>query len=257
MIFINNRIGFQDKTGLTLLRSFLLILSLSFSGLVSAENSPSDPFEKVNRVSFWVTDQADRFVIRPVTMGYTKVTPNWVEDRVRNFFDNLGEVTYVANGLLQLKFKVAGRSAGRFLINSSIGVVGFFDVAKKWGIYRQVEDFGQTLGHWGVPSGPYLFIPILGPSSARDAVALFADSPWRALPYIDHVPTRNSAFGFQIIDSRGRLLEYEALIMGDKYTFMRDFYLNHRIKQVADGVPDFEFEDDDFDDEFEDEFDED
>lgn len=257
MIFINNRTGLQNKVGLTLLGSCLLLLSLSFSSLALAESSPSDPFEKINRASFWVTDQADRFVIRPVTMGYTKVTPNWVEDRVRNFFDNLGEVTSVANGLMQLKFKVAGRSAGRFLINSSVGVGGFFDVAKKWGIYRQAEDFGQTLGHWGVPSGPYLFIPLLGPSSARDAVALFADSPWRAIPYINHVPTRNSALGFQIIDSRGRLLEYEALIMGDKYTFMREFYLHHRIKQVADGVPDFVFEEDDFDDEFEDEFDED
>lgn len=255
MLFFDPHVIFLKKRLTKTLCFFVFCFGVSFAGGVAAESSPEDPFEKFNRVSFWVTDQLDRFVLRPVTVGYTKVTPNWVEDRFRNFFDNLTEVNSFVNSALQLKPKSTGKAAGRFMINSTVGVLGFFDVAKRWGIYRQDEDFGQTLGHWGVPPGPYLFIPLLGPSSVRDAAGLVADSPWNPIPYMDHVPSRNGVFAFQMVDSRGRLLEFESLIMGDKYTFMRDFYLNHRIKQVADGAPDLEFEEDDFDDEFEDEFD--
>lgn len=227
---------------------FILIL-LGWNNLAIGADNP-DPLEKVNRVSFWITDKADQYVLRPVAVGYTRVTPDWVESRISNFFANLQEPQFALNSLLQLKLSKAGRGAGRFLINSSVGLAGFFDVANAMGIEVHDEDFGQTLGHWGISSGPYIFIPLLGPSSARDLLGFAVDTPTRPTPYVDHVPTRNSLFAMQQIDSRSQLLEFESLVMGDKYIFMRDFYLNHRKKLVADGVPEVEFDESDFEDEF-------
>jgi len=252
MLFINYRVFSKLKPALV---SLILCFGLFSSNVVFADKTQSDPFEKVNRASFWVTDQADRFVLRPLSVGYTKITPDWAETGVHNFFTNLTEINSAVNGVFQLKFKVAGRASGRFLINSTIGGLGFFDLASKWGIYRQSEDFGQTLGHWGVPSGPYLFIPLLGPSSVRDSTSLVADSVWRPIRYINHDLTRFELYGLQAIDARSRLLEVEGLIIGDKYSFTRDFYLNFRKKQVADGVAEVVFEEDDFGDDFDDEFD--
>ncbi|WP_448553386.1 MlaA family lipoprotein [Thalassotalea montiporae] len=136
----------------------------------------ADPFEGFNRRMYYFNAKADEYVLLPIVSGYKAITPDPVEKGVSNFFSNLGELPTLANALLQLKFDVAATSFGRFALNSTIGLVGLFDVASPIGLKEQNEDFGQTLGYWGVGSGPYLVLPLLGPSSMRDATGLAVDT---------------------------------------------------------------------------------
>ncbi|REL36731.1 MlaA family lipoprotein [Thalassotalea euphylliae] len=136
----------------------------------------ADPFEGFNRRMYYFNAKADEYVLLPIVSGYKAITPDPVEKGVSNFFSNLGELPTLANALLQLKFDVAATSFGRFALNSTIGLVGLFDVASPVGLKEQNEDFGQTLGYWGVGSGPYLVLPLLGPSSMRDATGLAVDT---------------------------------------------------------------------------------
>ena len=136
----------------------------------------ADPFEGFNRRMYYFNAKADEYVLLPVVSGYKAITPDPVERGVSNFFSNLGELPTLANALLQLKFEVALTTFSRFTLNSTIGLAGLFDVASSMGIPEQNEDFGQTLGYWGVGSGPYLVLPLLGPSSMRDAAGLGLDT---------------------------------------------------------------------------------
>ncbi|REL31770.1 MlaA family lipoprotein [Thalassotalea euphylliae] len=136
----------------------------------------ADPFEGFNRRMYYFNAKADEYVLLPIVSGYKTITPDPVEKGVSNFFSNLGELPTLANALLQLKFDVAATSFARFALNSTIGLVGLFDVASPIGLKEQNEDFGQTLGYWGVGSGPYLVLPLLGPSSMRDATGLAVDT---------------------------------------------------------------------------------
>ncbi|MFA5630426.1 MAG: VacJ family lipoprotein [Porticoccaceae bacterium] len=217
---------------------------------VLGEQNPQDPWEGFNRAMFTFNDKADAYVLRPVTKGYKAVTPDPVERGIGRMFANLGEIVSVGNSLLQGKFRQAGHDSGRFLINSTVGVLGFFDVATEFGLYKnEREDFGQTLGAWGVNSGPYLVLPFLGPSTLRDAPARLVDGYANPINTIDHVPTRNTTYGVDVVSGRAELLDAEKLVSGDKYVFIRDVYLQRRAYLVSDGELDDDFGDfDDYDD---------
>lgn len=212
------------------------------------ERGDADPWEAINRPIFTFNDYADRYVLRPLAKGYQRVTPDPVEKGVTNVFNNLGEISNILNNLLQGKFRDSASDSGRFLVNSTVGIVGIFDIASRWGLERHNEDFGQTLGRWGVGAGPYLVVPLLGPRTVRDAAAGFAESYTDpVLEGIDHVPTRNQTMALRVIDIRAQLLGTDELMTGDRYIFMRDAYLQRRQFLVNDGVVEDSFGDDDFD----------
>ncbi len=215
--------------------ALLLTLILPFSA-TAEQDGENDPLEGFNRAVFAFNETADRYVLRPVASGYRYVTPDPLEDGVGRAFDNAGEVVNVANSLLQGKLGKAANHTGRFLINSTFGLLGFIDVAKDLGMEKgDGEDFGQTLGAWGVGAGPYVVLPFLGPSTLRDAPARFVDSYGDTVRYVDHVPTRNSLYGLRFVSQRAQLMEAEKLISGDKYLFTRDVYLQRRRYLVNDG----------------------
>ncbi|MDX5373227.1 MAG: VacJ family lipoprotein [Pseudomonadaceae bacterium] len=206
-----------------------------------ANAAEEDPWESFNRPVFRFNDTLDTYALKPVAKGYQAVTPQFLEDGVHNVFNNLGDVGNLANNLLQGKLHDAGVDTGRLLFNTTFGLLGFFDVASHMGLQRNDEDFGQTLGAWGVDSGPYLVIPFLGPSTLRDAPAKIPDSYLTPYPYIDHVPTRNVTRAVNVVDTRASLLSAEKMVTGDKYIFIRNAYLQNREFKVKDGevVDDF------------------
>jgi phospholipid-binding lipoprotein MlaA len=213
-------------------------------GFVQTQPVPydGDPFEDLNRAMLSFNDVADRYLLLPIVTGYKYITPDPVERSVDNIFANLDDIGSAANSILQLKVVDAGVYAGRFLTNTTIGVLGIWDVASELGIRRlEGEDFGQTLGYYGVPEGPYLMLPFYGPSTLRDAPARYVDSYVDYTSYVDHVPTRNSLMGVEAINVRSQLIQAEAFITGDRYTFIRDAYLQRRQYLVLDGkMPDDE-----------------
>lgn len=221
---------------------------------------PRDPWEPYNRKIATFNDTLDAAVLKPVAQAYTWAAPHFVQQGVFNFFNNLGEVASTFNHLLQGKFADAGASSSRFMLNSTLGLAGLVDVASRAGFERKdQESFGQTLSTWGAPSGNYIVLPLLGPSTVTDAVALPVD--WVMDPTIYGVePTSRSALTIiSAVDSRADLLEAEKLITGDRYVFLREAYLQRREYIANDGVveDDFgsDFGGDDFDDFDGDEFD--
>lgn len=200
-----------------------------------------DPWENTNRAIFRFNDALDRWALKPVAKAYQKITPDVVEEGVHNVFRNVGEVRNLTHNVLQLKMHDAGVDTARFMFNTTFGVLGFFDVATKMGLQRNDEDFGQTLGSWGVKSGPYVVLPLFGPSTVRDTLAMYPDSYVSAYRYINDVPVRNSVFALNVVDTRSSLLSVERMISGDKYRFIRNAYLQNREFRVLDGnvVDDF------------------
>lgn len=200
-----------------------------------------DPWENTNRAIFRFNDALDRWALKPVAKAYQKITPDVVEEGVHNVFRNVGEVRNLTHNILQLKMHDAGVDTARFMFNTTFGVLGFFDVATKMGLQRSDEDFGQTLGSWGVKSGPYVVLPLFGPSTVRDTLAMYPDSYVSAYRYINDVPVRNSVFALNVVDTRSSLLSVERMISGDKYRFIRNAYLQNREFRVMDGnvVDDF------------------
>lgn len=218
----------------------LLVLVGAVSGC--AHNNPRDPLEPFNRGVYAFNDAVDRAVLRPVATGYRAVTPQFVRTGVRNFFSNLDDVTVLINNLLQLKIPQALSDTGRFVLNSTVGLLGFIDVATQVGLEKHNEDFGQTLGYWGIGSGPYLVIPFLGPSSFRDGVGKFVDAAYTDLVwYIDHIRTRNILLGTRVVSHREALLDSEKVLDAaagpDRYAFIRDAFLQRRRNLVHDGNP--------------------
>jgi len=216
-------------------------LALALGGCASVPHkTPGDPLESVNRAVYEFNDVADRYVAKPVAKVYDKVLPGFVKTGIRNFFNNIDDVFVVANDLLQGKGTQAARDTARLLANSVFGVFGLIDVASPRGLYKNNEDFGQTLGVWGVGGGPYLVLPFLGPSNLRDlagfAVFTQADLIWR----IDRIPVRNSLVGVRTVEARARLLPAEGLLQEaamDRYSFLRDAYLQRRLSLIHDGNP--------------------
>ncbi len=188
-----------------------------------------DPFEKVNRVTFDFNVTLDRAVLRPLASGYDNFTPKVAKRGVRNFFSNLDDVRVGINDLLQLNFTQAAKDFGRFAVNSTVGVAGLFDVAEPaFNLEKNRQDFGKTLAHWGVGSGPYLVLPIIGPSTARDALGFSVDTVVDPILSIDHVSSRNSLLATKSTDRRADYLSFDDLIIGDKYLFVRGIYLQAR-----------------------------
>ena len=221
----------------SLLVSSALFVSM-LSGCASTNAPPADPLEGLNRGTYAFNDALDRAVLKPVAKGYQAVTPQFVRSGVSNAFTNLGDVAVAFNSLLQGKPADAASDVGRFLINSTLGVLGLFDVATPMGMEKHDEDFGQTLGKWGVGSGPYLVVPLMGPSTLRDAAGRSVDSQLGWSRQVDHVPTRNSTMAVELVDLRANLLGAgdaldEAAL--DKYQFLRDAYLQRRLRAVYDG----------------------
>jgi phospholipid-binding lipoprotein MlaA len=207
-------------------------------------DSPSDPLEPVNRAMFSFNRTADRYVLKPVAKGYVAVMPNFAQKAVINFFGNLGEPITIVNGVLQGKFVQASSDTGRFLLNSTFGIAGLVDVATKTGLPRHDEDFGQTLGYWGVGTGAYLMLPFLGPSNGRDLIGRGADYFTNPLYYVQQNNTDDQylfygSTALSVVSLRAQLLSADALVDGaiDPYIFIRTAYLQNRLNKVYDGSP--------------------
>ena len=216
---------------------------------VQADEEKSDTLEGFNRVMHGFNSVLDKWLLKPVTKSYKFITPDPLERGVSNMFGNIKEVINIPNDLLQGKFKQAANDTGRLLVNSTLGIGGLFEVADEFGLEKsEGEDLGQTLAAWGVPAGPYIVIPFLGPSTLRDFPAGITDSlAFDVLPEIDTVSLRNSLYGLRLIDTRSQLLSAEELISGDSYTFFKDAYLQRREYLVTDGQVEDDFGDDDGD----------
>ena len=206
---------------------------------VKTAGSRFDPIEPVNRVVYSFNDAIDKAVVKPVALGYKAILPTQVRYCVSNIFGNIADVPTSLNNLLQGKIKEGGSDLCRVGVNTTVGLLGCFDVASKWGFEKHNEDFGQTLGRWGVPTGPYIVLPLLGPSTVRDAGALFfVDSRIDPLRYVNDIPVRNISYGIRLIDRRAQLLDTTNFLEDaalDPYTFIRDAYLARRRSLVFDG----------------------
>lgn len=204
--------------------------------------NPADPFEPFNRGVSSFNDRIDDAVFRPAATAYRQILPSPVRTGVNNFFGNLSDVWSFANSVLQLKLQHSAETFMRVNVNTVFGLGGLLDIASEAGIDRHSEDFGQTLGRWGVPSGPYLVLPLLGPSTLRDTAALPIDSQGDLLGQIGDIPVRNSLYVLRVIDIRANLLRAGQLLGDaalDKYSFTRDAFLQRRRNDVFDGnLPD-------------------
>jgi len=205
---------------------------------LSRYTQEKDPFETYNRAMFNFNDAIDHAVVKPLAEGYVKVMPKLGQKAVDNFFGNLEDVTVTCNDLLQLKFKRAASDGSRVLFNTTFGLFGLLEVTSR--LEKHDEDFGQTLGYWGLPSGPYLVLPLLGPSSVRDGLGRYADSYVDPISTAPHVPTRNAAYLGKAFNARVHLLDNEKLLDStsiDRYSSVREAYLMNRQSQVYDGNP--------------------
>lgn len=219
------------------------------SSLFAAEEAvvDTDPLQSINRKIFVFNDTLDMYIVKPVAEGYQKITPDFMEEGVTNFFDNLWGINRILNNALQANFANAGKESLRLLLNTTLGMFGTVDVASRIGMETYREDFGLTLGHWGFSSGPYIVLPILGPSSARDAVGVVES--WQVDPVarLNNVSERNEAIVLRGISDRANLLQSEKLITGDKYLFIRDAYLQHRQFMLTGESPKDDFGNEDYD----------
>ncbi len=213
----------------------LALLALSGSAWAGAVASdPADPWESFNRGVFRFNETADRYVGKPVAKIYQAVTPESVDDAITRIFNNLAEPITVVNQLLQGKAHDAAGQTARFMFNSTIGLAGVFDVAQHMDLPRQKEDFGQTLAVWGVKSGPYLMLPLLGPSTVRDVGGRVVDIAPDPRRYAQST-TALVMTAVDMTDTRADLLAAETAIEGDRYLFIRDYYLQQRAFAIADG----------------------
>lgn len=227
-----------------------LLLAGLASGCATSGGNPADPLEPLNRSIFIFNDTVDGAIIKPVAQGYRAVLPRFVRTGVTNFFSNLQDVWISVNNLLQGKVQEGVEDFSRFLFNSTFGVAGVFDVASMWGLPKHNEDFGQTLGWWGVGSGAYLVLPIFGPSTIRDGLGFLVDTQTDLVWQINDVPARNTLYVTRAINSRANLLDATNVLEEaalDKYAFVRDAWLQRRRNLVYDGNPPREREDSDED----------
>ena len=211
-----------------------------------------DPWEKVNRPVFSFNDWTDRHVLRPVAKGYTKVVPRFLRRGIGNVFDNLGTPAVAINQLLQGKPGRSLSDTGRFLVNTTLGLGGVFDVATEVGLAEHQEDFGQTFGVWGIGSGNYVVLPFRGSANVRDTVGIVLDTVFNPLRFISPVESRTAVVALSVVDLRAELLSVDQLVVGERYVFFRDAYAQRRDFLIRDGVYDEDpFADDGFgDDDF-------
>ena len=231
-----------SKPNMTL--SLVIFFLIFISGCSTMSTSKNDPLEPMNRAIFGFNEIVDDNILKPVAKTYKYITPDPIETGVSNFFSNVGEVSTIANDVLQLKFGQAAYDLARFSINTTIGILGIFDVASSMGFQKNKEDFGQTLGYWGIPQGPYLVIPFFGPSSIRDAPGLYADMQISPIEQL-HNKEELALTTLKIVDIRARLLRATKILDAaakDKYIFIRESYLQQREMLVNDGKNTEEFE---------------
>jgi len=230
------------KRSFSLSQSLLCVAVVLLTGCATGPNAnPKDPLEPMNRRITSFNDVLDDNVLKPVASGYKDNVPDLVQTGVRNVFNNLSDIWSTVNNGLQLKGRDTVESLARVVVNTTVGIYGLFDVASHLNLERHPEDFGQTLGYWGMPSGPYVVLPLFGPSSVRDGVSTIGvDMPNDLVKQIDHIPTRNATTVVRLVNRRasllgaGNMLE-EASI--DKYAFTRDAYFQYRRSQIYDGNP--------------------
>ena len=226
-----------------------LVVSIALAGCASTatpEPAQNDPWAGWNRGTQSFNDNVDKAILKPVAKGYQWITPEFVDEGVTNFFSNINDIGVTLNDLLQFKLTQSGMDAGRFLINTTAGVGGLIDVAKMIDLPKHKEDFGQTLGFWGVPSGNYLVLPFFGPSSPRDAVGLVGDALFNPLTYVSvfggaavNAVTAGSR-ALDVTDTRANLMSTEKVIdegSVDRYDFIKNSYEQNREYVVHDGNP--------------------
>lgn len=216
-------------------RTLLAVASLMAAPVALA--SEVDPWESTNRKIFAFNEQVDRVVLKPVAQGYQQLVPTLGRQAVGNVFSNLSEVSSFVNALLQASPEKAATALGRFVFNSTFGLFGLLDVSSTFGLQQQSEDFGQTLAHWGVSSGPYVMLPLLGPATVRDGVASLSVD--RMLDPVGQVNPSSHQMGVQVgraIDTRASLLVAERFIVGDRYAALRAAYLDRRAFEINDGA---------------------
>lgn len=237
---------FSNRIPALLIAAGLLLLQACAT--LEGPPNPDDPFERFNRSMYAFNDKLDKYVMTPVAKGYNWVTPDVVNTGITNFFNNLDDIVVFFNDLLQLKFARAAHESARVVFNTTYGLLGFFDVATSFGLEKHDEDFGQTLAYWGVGSGPYLVLPILGPSNVRDAISLPVD--WFEFDPVfrdKELKVTLSLVTLKLIDKRADLLHATNIIeetAPDPYAFIRDAYKLHRENLIYDGNAPDQFNED-------------
>ncbi|MES2024363.1 MAG: VacJ family lipoprotein [Pseudomonadota bacterium] len=220
-------------------KTLVLVSALFLSGCATTNtNTPGDPLEGFNRTMFDFNDTVDRVALKPVATAYQDVLPSFAQTAIGNFFGNLGDVWTMVNNFLQGKGEAGMSDVMRVAVNSTFGLGGMLDIASEAGIPKHKEDFGQTLGSWGVQSGPYVVLPLFGPSTVRDTAALPVDFYGDVWTYVDSIPVRNSGYVVRAIDQRASALGATNLLEDiaiDRYSFVRSAYLQRRESLVNDG----------------------
>lgn len=222
------------------LRIVCLFFFVFVFGGCASTHDPRDPFEPFNRAVYDFNEGFDKVIFKPVAKGYRAVLPQFVRTGVSNFFSNLNDVLVALNNLLQGKFHTAVSDFSRIVINTSIGLLGILDVASEAGIEKHDEDFGQTLGWWGIGDGPFLVLPFLGPSTGRDLVGRVGDFYTDPVSYVDPSRSRNQLWGTRAVNRRAELLDASTILQTaalDPYEFVRDAYLQRRRSLIYDGTP--------------------
>jgi len=222
------------------IRAGFVAAVLALTGCASTQTASTDPLEGYNRAMYKFNDVVDTAILKPVAKGYDTVVPDGISQAVSNFFSNLNDVTVIINDLLQGKFEQAADDTGRFLLNSTVGVAGIFDVATGAGLPKNNEDFGQTLGSWGVEPGAYVVLPLFGPRNVRDTFGFVGDYFSDPVTYVEGPGARNALRGTRIVDQRAALLKTEKVLdeaAFDEYIYVRDAYLQRRLNLVYDGNP--------------------
>jgi phospholipid-binding lipoprotein MlaA len=220
-------------------RGIAILAVTAMTGCASTANHPKDPFEGFNRAMFAFNEGID-VVVKPVAQGYDAAVPGPVKAGIGNFLGNLADLWIAANNFLQGKITEGASDVARVLVNSTVGIVGLVDVASYLGLEKHAEDFGQTLGKWGVGEGPYLYWPVFGPRNVRDTFGLAVDTSVDPVVRIHDVPARNTLVGVRTIDLRASLLPTDRVIEAaafDKYSYIRNAYFQMRRNAVYDGNP--------------------
>ena len=213
----------------------VIYLLIIFSSISVVSEEVNDPFEEINRKTYAFNEKLDEILVKPIAETYSKAPPK-IKNGVTNFFNNLEEVDTFINQLLQGKPKKSLNDLTRFVINTTIGLGGFIDVASRMGLQRHEEDFGQTLAVWGVGEGPYIMLPFLGPSTLRDTVSRPVSSFLSVSFHMTETDVNIALKSIDALETRERLLDVESLLSGDKYSFVKDAYIQSIMYEVKDGI---------------------
>lgn len=228
-----------------------MLCTLLCSGCATIDGppNPDDPFESFNRSMYEFNETLDIYVLKPVAKGYQAVTPDAVDKSITNFFSNLDDVLVIFNDIFQLKFEQLASDTARFVFNTTFGLLGFIDVATDFGLPKHKEDFGQTMGYWGVESGPYLVLPFFGPSSVRDGAGFVVDSTELDVVFDDMSEAHTyGMYSLKYIDKRADLMRFTNIVeetAPDPYAFIRDAWKQRRQNLVYDGDPPDDFSEED------------